>query len=85
MKTQKHEIIINKDTITHVFHKTERHEVIEIRDIQPPVIYPILYDYLEKEWKLRNNKKYHCLFKEWIKNLTEQQIDLFTKEMLGRK
>ena len=41
-----------------------------------------LYIYLEKRWRFSNHKKYHKYFKEWIENITENQIYYFTKDML---
>jgi hypothetical protein len=40
-----------------------------------------LRDYLHKEWKMRNHPKYLKYFEEWFKNITENQIYYFTKEM----
>lgn len=38
-----------------------------------------LYKWLEKQWLLSNNRKYHKYFKEWIDNITENQIFHFNR------
>lgn len=38
--------------------------------------------YLEKEWRFNNHQKYQKYFKQWLENLTEIQINYFTKMML---
>ena len=40
-----------------------------------------LHLYLQNEWIERNHPKYHHYFKEWVENITENQIYYFTKEM----
>ena len=42
-----------------------------------------LHDWLEKEFSMNNHKKYHKYFKEWIKNLTNDQINGFNDLMIG--
>ena len=39
-----------------------------------------LYNWLEKEWRFNNHVKYQKYFKEWISNLTPDQITGFTKQ-----
>jgi hypothetical protein len=39
----------------------------------------VLYNWLEKEWRISNHAKYQYLFKDWVKNLTEAQIKGFNK------
>ena len=41
-----------------------------------------LRKYLEKEWKYNNHKKYQKYFTEWVKNITQNQIYYFRKQML---
>jgi hypothetical protein len=41
-----------------------------------------LHDYLEKEWKFNNHKKYYKYFTMWVKNLIESQIYYFRKQMM---
>ena len=43
-----------------------------------------LYEYLEKEWRISNHKKYQKYFKVWVKNITDDQIFYFTKDMNKR-
>lgn len=33
-----------------------------------------LYLYLENQWKENNTSKYQKYFKQWVKNLTDNQI-----------
>ena len=33
--------------------------------------------YLEREWRKCNHTKYHYLFNDWYKNLTDNQIYYF--------
>jgi hypothetical protein len=40
-----------------------------------------LFEYLETNWKYYNHSKYQRYFKEWIKNITDSQIQGFTKIM----
>ena len=42
-----------------------------------------LHDWLEKEFIMSNHKKYHKYFKEWINNLTNDQINGFNDLMIG--
>ena len=42
-----------------------------------------LHDWLEKEFNMNNHKKYHKYFKEWVKNLTNDQINGFNDLMIG--
>ena len=42
----------------------------------------ILIDYLEKEWKYSNHKKYYKYFNAWLENLTENQIYYFNINMI---
>lgn len=39
-----------------------------------------LYNWLEKEWRFNNHVKYQKYFKEWISNLTPDQIFGFAKQ-----
>lgn len=38
-----------------------------------------LYVWLEKEWFMCNQSKYHSYFKEWITNIVDSQIEYFDK------
>jgi len=38
-----------------------------------------LRQYLEKEWRYNNLKKYQKYFNEWVENLTDNQIHYFKK------
>jgi hypothetical protein len=38
-----------------------------------------VYRYLEEEWEKCNSKKYQKYFKEWIGNITENQIYYYNK------
>lgn len=40
-----------------------------------------LYTYLELMFYKNNHVKYHKYFKEWISNITRNQVIYFTKEM----
>lgn len=42
-----------------------------------------LYNWLEQQFYFRNHTKYKKYFKEWIQNLTEDQIDSERKQMIG--
>jgi len=42
----------------------------------------VLRQYLEKEWRYNNHKKYQKYFAEWYKNLIDNQIYYFRKQML---
>lgn len=39
-----------------------------------------LYNWLEKEWRFNNHVKYQKYFKEWVLNLTPDQISGFAKQ-----
>ena len=39
-----------------------------------------LYNWLEKDFKFNNIKKYHKYFKEWVSNLTDIQIFYLKKQ-----
>lgn len=38
-----------------------------------------LYEYLKKEWKYNNHKKYQKYFEQWVTNLTDSQIFIYKK------
>jgi len=40
-----------------------------------------LYNWLEYQWRMSNHSKYQHLFKEWVKNITQNQIEGFEKQM----
>ena len=42
-----------------------------------------LYNWLEKEFNINNHKKYRKYFKEWVDNLTNDQIKGFNDLMIG--
>ena len=42
-----------------------------------------LYNWLEYEWRVSNHTKYQKYFKEWINNLTDNQIKAFDKMRLA--
>ena len=44
-----------------------------------------LYEYLRAEWHTNNLPKYFHYFDEWVKNLTTDQINGFTKHMDNTK
>lgn len=44
-----------------------------------------LHTYLEKRFREDNLKKYLVHFDVWVSNLTENQIDYFTKDMIKTK
>lgn len=44
-----------------------------------------LHEYLKKEWIYNCHRKYHYLFEDWFKNLTENQIIYFSAFMIGNK
>lgn len=44
-----------------------------------------LKEYLKKEWKYNNHNKYQKYFDEWVKNLTNNQIYHFRKQMIKAK
>ena len=39
-----------------------------------------LYEWLRERWYIDNHAKYRHLFEEWIKNITESQIEGFSKQ-----
>jgi len=39
----------------------------------------VLYNWLEENWRISNHVKYQHLFKEWVDNLTDTQINGFEK------
>ncbi len=41
-----------------------------------------LHTYLEQRWRLSNQKKYYKYFTLWVKNLTDNQIYYFRKDMI---
>ena len=43
-----------------------------------------LYRYLEKEWRYNNHSKYQKYFKEWVSNVTPQQILYFKAHLKGK-
>lgn len=43
-----------------------------------------LYEWLRKEFYKSNHPKYRYLFEEWIKNITQSQIDGFSKQMYNQ-
>lgn len=44
-----------------------------------------LYEWLRKEFYKSNHPKYRHLFKEWIDNITQSQIDGFNKQMYNQE
>ena len=38
--------------------------------------------YLHRRWLDSNHRKYHDYFEEWVKNITQNQIEYFTKDMI---
>lgn len=44
-----------------------------------------LYRWLQEEFYYSNHSKYRHLFKEWIKNITQSQIDGFRKQMFNKE
>lgn len=44
----------------------------------------ILYEWIEKQFYYSNHKKYHKYFKEWVSNLTEDQIRYFEDQRVGQ-
>ena len=40
-----------------------------------------LKSYLHSRWIKSNHRKYHKYFEEWVKNITPNQVDYFTKDM----
>lgn len=43
-----------------------------------------LKEYIEKDFKWNNLKKYHKYFEEWVSNLTPNQIRYWELRMNGR-
>lgn len=43
-----------------------------------------LYNWLQREFYLCNHSKYRHLFKEWISNITKDQISGFNKQMCNK-
>ena len=39
-----------------------------------------LYRWLEERWKYDNHPKYHRYFYEWVDNITQSQIEGFSKQ-----
>lgn len=48
-------------------------------------ITPKLYEWLRREFYLSNHSKYKHLFEEWISNITQSQIDGFSKQMYNQE
>lgn len=44
-----------------------------------------LYDWLRIEFYRSNHAKYKHLFDEWVSNLTQSQIDGFSKQMYNKE
>lgn len=44
-----------------------------------------LYNWLQGEFYLCNHSKYRHLFKTWVNNITQAQIDGFIKQMYNKK
>ena len=44
-----------------------------------------LYNWLQREFYLYNHSKYHYLFETWINNITQNQIDGFSKQMYNKE
>lgn len=44
-----------------------------------------LYDWLRIEFYRGNHAKYKHLFDEWVSNLTQSQIDGFSKQMYNKE
>ena len=43
-----------------------------------------LFSWLEKEFRIANHTKYHKYFDEWIKNISNNQIEGFNNQMIGQ-
>jgi len=41
---------------------------------------PELYEWLKERWIKDNHNKYHSYFEEWIQNITQSQIEGFSKQ-----
>lgn len=44
-----------------------------------------LYEWLRREFYSSNHSKYRHLFEEWVKNVTQSQIDGFEKQMFNKE
>ena len=44
-----------------------------------------LYGWLRREFYYSNHSKYRHLFEEWIKNITSDQIEGFSRQMYRKK
>lgn len=44
-----------------------------------------LYNWLQREFYFCNHSKYRHLFETWISNITQAQIDGFSKQMYNKE
>lgn len=44
-----------------------------------------LYEWLRKEFYYSNHAKYRHLFEEWVRNITQSQIDGFRRQMFNKE
>ena len=44
-----------------------------------------LYEWLRREFYQSNHSKYRHLFEEWVKNITDSQIQGFLKQMHNKE
>ena len=44
-----------------------------------------LYEWLRQEFYRSNHAKYRHLFEVWVSNITQAQIDGFTKQMFNKE
>lgn len=44
-----------------------------------------LYEWLRKEFYYSNHAKYRHLFEEWMRNITQAQIDGFRRQMFNKE
>lgn len=44
-----------------------------------------LYEWLHKEFYYSNHPKYRHLFEEWVRNITQSQIDGFRRQMFNKE
>ena len=44
-----------------------------------------LYNWLQREFYLCNHSKYRHLFETWVNNITQNQIDEFSKQMYNKE
>ena len=44
-----------------------------------------LYEWLRKEFYYSNHPKYRHLFEEWVRNITQSQIDGFRRQMINKE